>query len=233
MNGILRCRLIGQVTDEVFKEFFRIGAQHAIRSHPKAGVVDLTEVISFEVSAQVIEKLARTTPVLPDPHLRRVVIAPSPEIYGMMRMFEMEGEATRPGIHVVHTEQEAWAILSVKKPRFYPLDTFSSAAEPHRTVDSEPGSSVNSILEQFSSGIAFLSGLMVSFPRCDIFSGDPGRDAQWIESTNGLANARKRMQELAKQRPGKYFIFYTGTQMVVASVQTLAKPDELPKSSTV
>ena len=121
-QGILRCRLHGRITDEVLKEFFRIGAQHAIRTHPIAGVVDLSEVTSFEVSAPVIEKLAKSTPVLPNPNLRRVVIAPSPEIYGMMRMFEIEGEATRPGIHVVHTEQEAWAILSVEKPRFYPLD---------------------------------------------------------------------------------------------------------------
>jgi len=121
-NGILRCRLGGQVTDEVLREFFRTGAQHAIRTHPLAGVVDLSGVTSFEVSAQVIEKLARSTSVVQDPNLRRVVIAPSPEVYGMMRMFEIEGEPTRPGIHVVHTEQEAWAILCLAEPRFSPLD---------------------------------------------------------------------------------------------------------------
>jgi hypothetical protein len=40
----------------------------------------------------------------------------------MMRMFQIEGEAMRPNIHVVRTEREAWAILSVEKPRFEPLD---------------------------------------------------------------------------------------------------------------
>lgn len=122
-NGILRCRLSGRVTDEVLKDFFRIGAQHAIRTHPIAGVVDLSEATSFEVSPQLIEKLAKSTPVLPNPNLRRIVIAPSPEVYGMMRMFEIAGETTRPGIHVVRIEQEAWAILSVAEPRFLPLDT--------------------------------------------------------------------------------------------------------------
>ena len=121
-NGILRCRLSGRVTDEVLRDFFLIGAQHAIRTHPAAGVVDLSDATSFEVSPQMIEKLANSTPVLPDPNLRRVVIAPSPEVYGMMRMFKIEGEPTRPGIHVVHTEQEAWAILSVAEPRFFSLD---------------------------------------------------------------------------------------------------------------
>ncbi|HXX46232.1 MAG TPA: hypothetical protein VEJ38_16000 [Candidatus Acidoferrales bacterium] len=121
-DGILRCRLEGRVTDDVLKEFFRIGAQHAIRTRPTAGVVDLSEVSSFEVSSPVIERLAKSPPVLPDPKLRRVIIAPSPEMYGMMRMFEIEGEQTRPGIHVVRTKQEAWAILSVQEPSFNRLD---------------------------------------------------------------------------------------------------------------
>jgi hypothetical protein len=122
-NGILRCRLNGRVTDGVLKDFFRAGAEYAGRTHPSAGVVDLSEVTSFDVSAQTIEDLAKSTPVLPDPNLRRVVMASSPEIYGMMRMFEIEGEGTRPNLHVVHTERESWAILAVQSPRFGPLDT--------------------------------------------------------------------------------------------------------------
>ena len=121
-NGILRCRLNGRVTNEVLRDFFRTGAQHAIRTHPTAGVLDLSEVASFEVSTGLIESLAKLPPVLPNPDLRRVVIAPSPEIFGMMRMFEIAAEQQRPNIHVVHTEREAWAILSVAEPRFYRLD---------------------------------------------------------------------------------------------------------------
>lgn len=121
-NGILRCRLRGRVTDEVLKDFFRVGAEHAARTRPRAGVVDLSEVASFDVSAEAIQDLAKATPVLNHPDLRRVVIAPSPEIYGMMRMFEIAGEETRPDLHVVRSEREAWAILAVQKPRFEPLE---------------------------------------------------------------------------------------------------------------
>lgn len=122
-NRILRCRLKGLVNDEVLKDFFRTGSQYAIRTQPAAGVVDLSAVISFDVSTPAIKVLARSAPVLHDPQLRRVVIAPSPGIYGMMRMFEMEGEATRPGLQVVRSEREAWAILAVRDPRFEPIDT--------------------------------------------------------------------------------------------------------------
>ena len=121
-NGILRCRLTGRVTDEVLREFFGAGAERALRTHPIAGIVDLSGVTSFEVSARTIADLAATLPVLFGPGFRRIVIAPSPDVYGLMRMFEIEGEEQRPNLHVVHSEKEAWAILVVRNPRFAPLD---------------------------------------------------------------------------------------------------------------
>jgi hypothetical protein len=123
VNRILRCRLSGRVNDEILKDFFQAGSRHAVSIHPAAGVVDLSAVTSFDVSTPAIKALARSAPVLHDPDLRRVVIAPSPGIYGMMRMFEMEGEATRPGLQVVRSERDAWAILAVRNPRFEPLDS--------------------------------------------------------------------------------------------------------------
>jgi hypothetical protein len=122
-NGILRCRLHGLVTDETLKDFFRTGADYAVRARPVAGVVDLSEVTSFEVSADTILEVANSTPVLPDPNLRRIIIAPSPETYGMMRMFEIQGEKKRPNLNLVRTETEAWTILNVQNPRFDPLGT--------------------------------------------------------------------------------------------------------------
>ena len=46
---------------------------------------------------------------------------------------------------------------------------------------------------------------MVSLPRFEIFSGDPGKTARWIEVVEGLAKANDRMQQLAAQKPGKYW----------------------------
>lgn len=121
-NGILRCRLDGRVTDEILKQFFRAGAVAAKNTHPAAGVIDLSGVTSFEVSAEALREQSKVPPVLSDPALRRVVIAPSSETYGMMRMFELEGEELRPDIHVVRSESHAWAILGVENPRFEPLE---------------------------------------------------------------------------------------------------------------
>jgi hypothetical protein len=120
-NRILRCRLSGRVTDDVLRDFFRAGAAIALGTHPTAGVVDLSEVTSFDVSAKTLREQSKVSPALRNPRLRRVVIAPSADTYGMMRMFELEGEDVRPDIHVVRAEKEAWAILGLENPRFEPL----------------------------------------------------------------------------------------------------------------
>jgi hypothetical protein len=120
-KGILRSKLIGRVTDEVLKDFFRADADYVVRTEPQAGIVDFSETTSFEVSARAIGELAKSPLVLPSSGVRRVVIAP-PHAYGLMRMFEIAGETTRPDIHVVRTAREAWAILSVTNPRFEPLE---------------------------------------------------------------------------------------------------------------
>jgi len=121
-NGILRCRLSGLVTDEVLQEFFDVGSQYARRTHPTAGVVDFSEVTALEVSAETIRQIAKSVPALNDPGIQRVIIAPTPHLYGMMRMFATQGEEVRPNLHVVHSEKEAWAILVVQDPQFRPLE---------------------------------------------------------------------------------------------------------------
>jgi len=121
-NGILRCRLGGLVSDSLLQEFFDVGSQYARRTHPTSGVVDLSEVTSLEVSSETIRLIAKSAPVLDDPDLQRVVIAPTPHLFGMMRMFAVQGEEIRPNLHVVRTEKEAWAILVVQDPQFTPID---------------------------------------------------------------------------------------------------------------
>jgi len=120
-NGILRCRLEGKVTDEDVRALYRQATDHADAMKPRAGIIDLSGTTSFEVARETILELAHTEPAVRDPKVTRVVIAGSPVVFGMARMFEMEGERTRPNFYVVRTEQEAWAILQVWKPRFEPL----------------------------------------------------------------------------------------------------------------
>lgn len=54
----------------------------------------------------------------------------------------------------------------------------------------------------------------------EIFSGIPDRDAVWIEAVEGLASALERMEKIAEDTPGPYFIFYAQSHSVVARMDT-------------
>jgi hypothetical protein len=120
-NGIVRCRLEGGITDGEMKEVYREAGAYANFTKARAGILDFSGATSFDVSRQTILELAHSEPAIQDAAVVRVVIAASPVVFGLARMFEMEGERTRPNFHVVRTEQEAWAILRVWKPQFEPV----------------------------------------------------------------------------------------------------------------
>jgi hypothetical protein len=103
-NRILRGRLNGRVTDEVLKDYYRAVAKHAAEIDPRGGITDLSAVTSFEVSADTLRELAGSTP--------------ADVVFGMARLFQSEGEDTRPQNHVVRTLRQAWAVLGVHDPKF-------------------------------------------------------------------------------------------------------------------
>jgi len=118
---ILRGTFEGHVTDDDLKTGYRVAERYAAKTAAQRGLMDLSAATSFDVSPDTIRELAKSPPVFPDPSLTRVILAPSSQIFGMARMFELQGEGTRPSLHVVRTLAEAWAILGVQKPQFEPL----------------------------------------------------------------------------------------------------------------
>lgn len=61
-------------------------------------------------------------------------------------------------------------------------------------------------------------------PRFDIFSGQIDNNALWIETVDGLSNARERMEQIAAEKPGQYFIFSPLSHAVLAQIETFAGP---------
>lgn len=128
LNRILLGRFEGQVTDEELRAYRRDSIKCILSIEPRAGVTDLSAVTSFAVSQQTIIELARIRPAIPGQVPVRIIIAPSPHVFGMARMFELAGQDAHPVVNVVHTEQEAWAILGVKEPQFKPYKAESGMA---------------------------------------------------------------------------------------------------------
>jgi hypothetical protein len=122
-HRIIRCRFEDRVNDQVLKEYYGIAAKYSALHAPCAGILDMSVVTSIDVSHRTIRELANLPPTIRDPASPRFIIAPSPRIFGMARMFELQGQDTRPNLHVVHSEKEVWAILGVQNPRFEPIST--------------------------------------------------------------------------------------------------------------
>lgn len=78
----------------------------------------MSEVTSFAVSANTVHELATSAPAMPNPERLRILIAPSPQTFGIARMFEMTGQDKRPDVYVVRSEKEASAILGIQETRF-------------------------------------------------------------------------------------------------------------------
>ena len=56
----------------------------------------------------------------------------------------------------------------------------------------------------------------------DLFSGKPDRDALWLEAVEGLEIARRRIAELARLKPGPYFIFHSSDHAIMGTIDTAA-----------
>jgi len=61
---------------------------------------------------------------------------------------------------------------------------------------------------------------MNRLPAFGLFAGSGDKDAMWLETVEGLDNARNRMERLAAQVPGKYFVFSVPNRAVVAKTDT-------------
>lgn len=121
-NKIIRCRVDGVVTDESLRKYYRACAAHGALHPNYSGIFDMSAVTFIAISAQTIRELAILPPAIPDPNIPRCIVAGTPEMFGLARMFDLHGSDTRPNLHVVRTEREALAILNVTDPRFEPDD---------------------------------------------------------------------------------------------------------------
>jgi hypothetical protein len=124
-NNILRLTTTGQLTDSIVRDLYQTTARYLASHPPCRGIVDFTGVTEFEVSSRQVMELAGLPPAFPASFLR-IAVAPRAEVYGMVRMFQISGEETRPDLRVVRSMTEAYRLLEVESPEFSPLADFAT-----------------------------------------------------------------------------------------------------------
>lgn len=120
-NRVLRARFEGRVTDDDLKSGYRFGQENVTRFDPLSGITDFSGVTTVAFSAQTMRELARTKPIMPKPSRVVVFVAPSPDLFGMARLFELEGAEARPNLQVVRTMAEAYQVLNIRNAQFVPV----------------------------------------------------------------------------------------------------------------
>ena len=120
-NRILRARLIGRVTDDDLRDVYRFGQENVMRLDPLSGITDFSDATGVAFSAQTMRELARMKPIMPEAGRPVVFVAPTPELFGMARMFELQCADCRPNLQVVRTAEEAYRLLNVQNPQFAPV----------------------------------------------------------------------------------------------------------------
>jgi hypothetical protein len=112
-----RWSLDGPVTDDSFRDSLNIVSGILIGLNLRGGIVDFTEVTFFDVSVDMLKRLANTNPVLPGDMLR-LIVAPDNKAFGMSRTFLALSELSRPNLFVVRDLEKAYHILGIKTPNF-------------------------------------------------------------------------------------------------------------------
>ena len=119
-NRILLVRLDGELTNEAAIECYDAVETYAAEKNISAGIVDLSAVIGFPISAELLRQLARRQPRVPG-DVVRIIVASHIVAYGLLRMFQLVADRHRPNFHVVRNMEHALRLLHVQAPVFQSL----------------------------------------------------------------------------------------------------------------
>jgi hypothetical protein len=115
---ILLMRVAGRLTDESLADLYEASREFSATTNARVGIVDLSLVTEFAVSAEFIRHRARQEPATDDP---RIIVVPQAYAFGLFRMLQLRGEPTHPLLQIVHTLEEVFAALGIPSPHFKPL----------------------------------------------------------------------------------------------------------------
>jgi hypothetical protein len=122
-NRILLLRVEGQLSDELLAECYSEIRKRSVETDAQMAIFDLSSVSAFPASSQLIRKLAKLEPAMPDATNRiRIIAVENPTGFGLARMFQILGEETRPKLQVVRTLNDALVALGAQSPHFEPLE---------------------------------------------------------------------------------------------------------------
>jgi hypothetical protein len=120
-NNILRVTLQDHVTDAALLKAYAAAAKYVASHGPCRGIWDISQATKLDVPINAIRQIAASPPIIPTGYMR-IIVAQEDFVYGLMRMFQMLSDLTRPDLCVVRTIDEAYRLLRVESPEFSPIN---------------------------------------------------------------------------------------------------------------
>ena len=114
---IVRVTVDGVLTNELLMETYSALRQVVPGSGPYSGIFDFSQVVDDRVSSEGIRVLAREAPTILSGRLR-VVVASTPSLHSLFRMYEMGGGGMRAELQVVGSIDEAYRMHGVRPEDF-------------------------------------------------------------------------------------------------------------------
>jgi hypothetical protein len=120
-SKILHGKFNGQLNSESIRDYCLTAASLWDATDFRGSAIDLSGVTSVDVTPKAIRELAAGSPTDPVASRPRVIVASTAQVFGLARMFQMTGKATRPNLHVVRDSRQVFALLGVTTPHFQPI----------------------------------------------------------------------------------------------------------------
>ena len=114
---IVRVTVDGVLTDELLVETYGTLERLVTGKDPYSGIFDFSKVVEDLVSSEGISALASKVPIILSGNLR-VVVASTPGLHGLFRMYEMSRDGMRADLQIVGSIDEAYRLFGVRPEDF-------------------------------------------------------------------------------------------------------------------
>ncbi|ABF43374.1 hypothetical protein Acid345_4374 [Candidatus Koribacter versatilis Ellin345] len=114
-SKLLLITFTGEVRDPDLVNAFRAARRLSMTHALERGILDGTQIASFNASPEIVKSLAEHPPMFPDDSDRCIVVNED-YLFGMARMYQMLGGESRDRLRIVRSMQEAYEYLNIVDP---------------------------------------------------------------------------------------------------------------------
>jgi len=118
---VLVARRTGALTEESLSAMRAAARRFVTREGACRAIVDLSAVGRADVSGRFIAAIAESGPIIA--REMRMIVARSPEVFGLSRMYELHQFSAADNTLVVHTLAEAHAALGLRTLELEPVES--------------------------------------------------------------------------------------------------------------